>query len=50
LLVTVAVTTNTVRAAQSLDELIDSVWAGGRKKKLNAIADVRLVARPHHSP
>ena len=50
LLVTAAVTTNTVSAAQSLDELITSVCAGGRKKKLNASAAPTLVVRPHHRP
>ena len=47
---TSAVSANAASAAQSLDELITSVCAGGRKKKLNASAEARLVASPHHRP
>ena len=50
LLVTSAVITNAASASQSLDESITSVCSGGRKKKLYATADARLVASPHQTP
>jgi hypothetical protein len=44
------VTANAASASQSLDELTTRVCSGGRKKKLKASADARLVASPHQRP